>query len=70
MKIKFLQKTFIGTGGNIFTGEERDVDPEVAQKLIARGIAEEVKSSGGRKKKMSLSDRAVAADDLEIPEAE
>ena len=70
MKIKFLQKTFIGTGGNIFTGEERDVDPEVAQKLIARGVAEEVKSSGGRKKKMSFSDRAVAADDLEIPEAE
>lgn len=70
MKVKFLQKTFIGTGGNIFTGEERDVDPEVAQKLIARGVAEEVKSGGGRKKKMSLADRAVDADDLEVPEAE
>lgn len=70
MKVKFLQKTFIGTGGNIFTGEERDVDPEVAQKLIARGVAEEVKRSGGRKKKVSLADRAVAADDLEAPEAE
>ena len=70
MKIKFLQKTFIGTGGNIFTGEERDVDDVLAQNLISRGIAEEVKSSAGRKKKMSLVDRAVDADDLEAPEAE
>lgn len=67
MKIKFLEKTFIGTGGNIFTGEERDIEDALAQKLIARGVAEEVKRA---RKKMKLSDRAVASDDLEIPEAE
>jgi hypothetical protein len=67
MKIKFLEKTFIGTGGNIFTGEERDIDDTLAQKLIDRGVAKEVKRG---RKKMKLSDRAVASDDLEIPEAE
>lgn len=66
MKIKFLEKTFIGTGGNIFAGEERDIEDALAQKLIARGVAEEVKRA---RKKMKLSDRAVASDDLEIPEA-
>lgn len=67
MKIKFLEKTFIGTGGNIFTGEERDIEDVLAQKLIDRGVAKEVKRG---RKKMKLSDRAVASDDLEIPEAE
>ena len=67
MKIKFLEKTFIGTGGNIFTGEERDIEDALAQKLIARGVAEEVKRA---RKKMKLSDRAIDFDDLEIPEAE
>lgn len=67
MKIKFLEKTFIGTGGNIFTGEERDIEDALAQKLIARGVAEEVKRA---RKKMKFSDRAVDSDDLEIPEAE
>jgi hypothetical protein len=67
MKIKFLEKTFIGTGGNIFTGEERDIEDALAQKLIARGVAEEVKRA---RKKMKFADRAVDSDDLEIPEAE
>lgn len=67
MKIKFLEKTFIGTGGNIFSGEERDIEDALAQKLIDRGVAEEVKRA---RKKMKFSDRAVASDDLEIPEAE
>ena len=67
MKIKFLEKTFIGTGGNIFTGEERDIEDSLAQKLIARGVAEEVKRA---RKKMKFADRAVDSDDLEIPEAE
>lgn len=70
MKIKFLQKSFIGTGRSVFAGEEHEVDDSFANKLIARGVAEEVKRSGGRKKKVSLADRAVAADDLEIPESE
>lgn len=67
MKIKFLEKTFIGTGGNIFTGEERDIEDVLAQKLIDRGVAKEVKRG---RKKIKLADRAVASDDLEIPEAE
>ena len=70
MKIKFLQKSFIGTGCSVFAGEEHEVDDNFAHKLIARGVAEKVKRSGGRKKKMSLTDRAVDADDLEVPEAE
>ena len=69
MKIRFLEKTFVGTGGNVFPGDEREIEDGMAQRLIARGIAEEAKKRG-RKKKMSLSDRAVASDDLEIPEAD
>ena len=40
MKVKFIQKTFIGTGGIIFTGEDRDVDPDIAvERLVAfRGM--------------------------------
>jgi hypothetical protein len=69
MKIRFLEKTFVGTGGNVFPGDEREIEDGMAQRLIARGIAEEAKKRG-RKKKMSLSDRAVDAEELEIPEAE
>ncbi len=69
MKIRFLEKTFVGTGGNVFPGDEREIEDAMAQRLIARGIAEEAKKRG-RKKKMSLSDRAVDAEELEIPEAE
>jgi hypothetical protein len=69
MKIRFLEKTFVGTGGNVFPGDEREIEDGMAQRLIARGIAEEAKKRG-RKKKMSLSDRAVDAEELEIPEAD
>jgi hypothetical protein len=69
MRIRFLEKTFVGTGGNVFPGDEREIEDGMAQRLIARGIAEEAKKRG-RKKKMSLSDRAVDAEELEIPEAD
>lgn len=69
MKIEILEKCFIGTGGNALPGQKMEVDDKIAEKLIKRGIAKAAKSAG-RPKKMSLTDRAVDADDLEIPEAE
>ena len=65
MKIKILEKCYTGTQGNMHKDEEHDLDPKIAQKLIARGLAEEAKE---KKKKKSLINRAVKA--LETPEDE
>lgn len=65
MKIKILEKCYIGTNGNMFAGEEHDIDDRIANKLIARGFAEESKA---KKTKKSIINRAVKA--LETPEDE
>ena len=65
MKIKILEKCYIGTNGNMFGDEEHDIDDRIANKLIARGFAEEAKA---KKTKKSIINRAVKA--LETPEDE
>lgn len=49
MKIKILEKCYIGTNGNMFAGEEHDIDDRIANKLIARGFAEEAKAKKTKK---------------------
>jgi hypothetical protein len=64
MKIEILQKCFIGTGGNLMTGQVVDVDDAVAEKLISRGVAKaKVKKTTPKK-----TNRAVKT--LEKPEDE
>lgn len=65
MKVKILEKCYTGTQGNMHKGEEHDLDPNIAEKLIARGLAEELKE---KKKKKSFIDRAIKG--LETPEDE
>ncbi len=65
MKIKILEKCYIGTNGNMFAGEEHDIDDRIASKLIIRGFAEEVKV---KKAKKSIINRAIKA--LDTPEDE
>lgn len=40
MKIKIKSKCYTGQTGNMFAGEEHDVEKRIAEKLIARGYAE------------------------------
>ena len=65
MKIKILTKSFIGTGANLFPGEEHDIDESIAEKLISRGLAEEVKKAKPKPKK---TNRAVKK--LQTPEGD
>lgn len=69
MKVKILKKCFTGTMGNMFAGEEHEIDDRIAEKLIARGYAEEAKKKMGRPKK-TLENRAADASDIETPEDE
>jgi hypothetical protein len=66
MKVKITEKCYTGTQGNMFAGEEHDLDDKIAEKLIARGFAEPVKAS--KKSKKKLFDRAVDAAEIETPE--
>jgi len=66
MKIKITQKCFIGDGRNHLAGDILEVNDRIGEKLVARGIAEEMKKPG--RKKMSLIDRAFDADEIETPE--
>lgn len=65
MKVKILDKCYTGINGNMFKGEEHDLDDRIASKLIERGFAEELKE---KKKKKSILNRAIK--DLETPEDE
>jgi hypothetical protein len=68
MKIKILEKCYTGTVGNMYAGDEHDIDDRIAEKLIARGYAEPAKKAGRPKKK--LFDRAADAGEIETPEDE
>ena len=57
MKVKILEKTFIGSGGNLHAGTEHEIDDNVAERLIARGVAEKAKKAAPKKGKKT--DRAV-----------
>ena len=43
MKVKILEKYFIGTGGNLMPNEEHEIEDRIANKLIARKYVEPVK---------------------------
>ena len=66
MKVVIKQKCFTGHSGNMFAGEEHDLEARIAEKLIARGFAEPVKKAGRPKKK--LFDRAADVGEIETPE--
>jgi len=70
MKVKILEKCYTGTVGNMFAGEEHDMDDRIAEKLIARGMAEPAKASKPKKRGISLSDRKVKADEIDAPEGD
>lgn len=65
MKIKILQKCFIGSGNNLMAGEEHEIEDRIAEKLIARGFAEAAtkKKTAPKKKKTTR-----AVETLETPE--
>jgi len=65
MKVKILEKCYTGTVGNMFAGEEYDLDERIARKLVARGLAEEDKAKRAKKK---FSDRSFASDEIVTPE--
>lgn len=64
MLIKILDKCYTGTQGNMFKGEEHDIDDNIAEKLIARGFAEKVEP----KKMKKLVNKAMKK--LKTPEDE
>tara|TARA_B100001939_G_C16763700_1_gene539444 strand:+ start:430 stop:624 length:195 start_codon:yes stop_codon:yes gene_type:complete len=64
MKIKILEKCYTGTQGNMFKGDEHDIDDNIAEKLIARGFAEKAEA----KKAKKLSNKSIKK--LETPEDE
>lgn len=63
MKIQILEKCYTGTAGNMFAGEQHDVNDEIAEKLIQRGYATKVKAESKKK-----SDRVIK--ELVTPESE
>ena len=66
MKIKVFEKCYTGTIGNMFPGQEYEVDDSIGQKLIDRNFAEPAKKT--RKKKPA--NRAVKAEEISTPEDE
>jgi hypothetical protein len=68
MKVKITEKCYTGTQGNMFAGEEHDLDDKIAEKLIARGYAEAAVAPKRAKKKFSLSNRAVDEAEVATPE--
>lgn len=63
MKVKVFEKCFTGTIGNMFPGKEYEVEDLIGNKLIDRGIAQEVKA-----KKKKVSNRAVKSEEITTPE--
>jgi hypothetical protein len=65
MKVEILTKSFIGTGANLMPGQVHDLDDAIAQRLIDRGLAKEIKKAKPKPKK---TNRAVKK--LTTPEDE
>jgi hypothetical protein len=70
MRIKVIEKCYTGTQGNMFAGEEHDLDDRIAEKLIQRGYVEAVTAKKAPKAKKKFFDRAVEADEIVTPEDE
>jgi len=69
MKIKIVNKCFVGTGGNLMAGEEHEVEDRIAEKLIDRGYAQAVKKIAPKKTTRSVG---LKKSDIELntPESE
>ena len=63
MKVKILEKCFVGTGGNLMAGETYDLNVRTAERLIARGMATKVKKSAPKKTNRSVKELATPEDD-------
>lgn len=70
MRIKVIEKCYTGTQGNMFAGEEHDLDDRIAEKLIQRGYVEAVNVKKASKPKKKLSDRVFGSDEIVTPEDE
>ena len=70
MKVLIKQKCFTGHGGNLFAGEEHDIDPRIAEKLIARGFAEAVTAKPKAAPKKTNRAIGISMSDLQIVSAE
>jgi hypothetical protein len=70
MKVKITNKCFTGDRGNMFPGEEHEISDRIAEKLIARGYAEEAKEKKVGRPKKKLEDRSYDADEIVTPEDE
>jgi hypothetical protein len=68
MKVKILEKCYTGERGNMFAGEEHEVNDRIGEKLIARGLAESVTAKKAGRSKKKLEDRSFDVADIETPE--
>ena len=70
MKVVIKQKCFTGHSGNMFAGEEHDLEPRLAEKLIARGLAEEITAKPKAAPKKTNRAIGLSTSDLNIVSAE
>lgn len=70
MKLVISKKTFSAIHGrNLWPGDSVELPDHIAEKMVARGEAEQVKEAKrGRSRAVTLSNRAVDADEIETPE--
>jgi len=68
MKVKILEKCYTGERGNMFAGEEHEVNDNIGEKLIARGLAEAATAKKAGRGKKKLEDRSFDVADIETPE--
>lgn len=70
MKVLIKEKCFTGHSGNMFAGEEHDLEPRIAEKLIARGFAEEVTAKPKAAPKKTHRAVGLSTSDVQIVTAE
>lgn len=70
MKLTISKKTFSAIHGrNLWPGDKVELPDHIAEKMIARGEAEQVKAAKrSRSRGVSLSNRAVDDAEIETPE--
>lgn len=70
MKLTISKKTFSAIHGrNLWPGDKVELPDNIAEKMIARGEAEQVKAAKrSRSRGVSLSNRAVDDAEIETPE--
>lgn len=66
MKVIIKQKCFTGHSGNMFAGEEHDLEPRIAEKLISRGLAEAVSAQPKKAPKKTNRSIGLTTSDIEI----